>query len=251
MKIYEIYKSLITEAEITSCVKKFGHELFGHELGGKETNTGIENSYVRDISDFTDNKYGEAITPEFIKALETLKGCMKQYPEVLIPEKTSVYRGITIPAKYFIDKKQPINLLGPNPYIYKASSKIQSWSNSYDIGATFGNHDTLNEVAKSLDLSVFNTPENRQKLLDIVIKQDLRIAFVLEYTTNPQEFIFKSKYFRMLSMAHHEDELIRIDNRPIKLTAKFNDHPDVFLTRDALLLVKFINLAIKESQGLD
>ena len=113
MKILEIYKTLLKEAEIESCVKKFGHELFGHELGGKEANTGIENSYVRDISDFTDNKYGEETSPEFVKAVTNLKGCMKQYPEVLIPESTKVYRGITIPVKYFIDKKQVIDLNNP------------------------------------------------------------------------------------------------------------------------------------------
>ena len=45
------------------------------------------------------------MSPEFLKAMKTLKGCMQQYPEVLIPEKTKVYRGLTLPAKYFIDLK--------------------------------------------------------------------------------------------------------------------------------------------------
>ena len=247
MKIYKLYESLLVEAEIESCVKKFGYELFGHELGGKEMNTGIENQYVRAISDFTDNKYGQEITPEFVKAINTLKTCMYQYPEVLIPEKTSVYRGITIPIKYFIEKKQPINLMGPNPYIYKATSKIQSWSNDFDIASTFGNHDTLNEVSKNINFKDYQTPEARQELLQQMIAEDLRIAFVLEYTTNPKEFIFKSKYFRMLSAAQHEDELIRIDNKPIQVVAKFNDHQDVFLTRNSMVLVKYINAGL---QGL-
>lgn len=247
MKIYKIYESIITEAEITSCVKKFGYELFGHELGGKEKNTGIENNYVRDISDFTDNKYGEEITPEFINALTTLKGCVKQYPEVLIPEKTNVFRGITIPVKYFINKNQPINLTGPNPYVYKASNKIQSWSNSFDAASTFGNHDTLNEISKNINFSEYSTPESRKQLLNLMISEDLRIAFVLEYMTNSNEFIFKSKYFRILSGAHHEDELIRIDNKPIQVTAKFNDHEDVFLSGKALSLIKYINQGIKEA----
>ena len=104
MKLLNIYKTLITENQVESCVKNFGYELFGHELGGKEMNTGLENNYVRDIHDFTDNKYGEETTPEFMKALKTLKGCMKQYPEVLTPNSTFAYRGVTIPIKYFIDK---------------------------------------------------------------------------------------------------------------------------------------------------
>src|ERR1700719_2699149 len=114
MKIYKLYESLIIEASAEACVKKLGYELFGHELGGKEKNTGLENQYIRAISDFTDNQYGEETTPEFIKAMDTLKGCMKEYPEVLIPESTDVYRGIVIPVKYFIDKKQPISLTDAN-----------------------------------------------------------------------------------------------------------------------------------------
>ena len=245
MKIYEAYKNLLMEAQIESCVKNFGHELFGHELGGNEPNTSIENAYVRDIEDFTDNKYGEEIEPSFMKALKTLKSCMGQYQEVLVPESTSVYRGITIPVKKFIEKKQPINITGSNPYLYKASSKIQSWSNDFDAASTFGNHDTLNEIAKNIDFADYATPEARQRLLEEMINEDLRIAFVLTYHTNPQEFIFKSKYFRILSAAHHEDELIRIDNKPIQVDAKFNDHEDVFMTMKGLTLIKYINAGIQ------
>lgn len=244
MKIYEAYNTLLTETKFEACVKNFGHELFGHELGGKEPNTGMENAYVRDIEDFTDNKYGQEIEPSFIKALETLKSCMGKYKEVLVPEKTTVYRGITIPLKYFVDHKQPINFSNPNPYIYKASSKIQSWSNDFDAASTFGGHEILNGIADEIDFNDYATPEARQQLLQQLMADDLRIGFVLEYKTNPQEFIFKSKYFRILSAAHHEDELIRIDNKPIKVNAKFNEHEDVFLTSKAFRLLKYINAAI-------
>jgi hypothetical protein len=248
MEIYKIYESLIIETEITSCVKKFGYELFGHELGGKERNTGLENNYVRDISDFTDNRYGEETTPEFMKALGTLKGCIKQYPEVLIPEKTSVFRGLTIPARYFIDKGEPITLNHKFPYVYKARNEIQSWSTNSNAASTFGNHDTVNEIAAQINFSLYQTPEARQELLKKMIAEDLRIAFVIEYTTNSKEFMFKSKYFKLLSMAHHEDELIRIDNKPIRVMAKFNDHQDVFLTGKGLALIKYINKAIEEAK---
>ena len=247
LKIYQLYESLILETEITSCVKKFGYELFGSELGGKEMNTGIENQYVRAIDDFTDTQYGEDTSPEFMKAINTLKGCMSQFPEVLMPEKTKVYRGLTIPAKYFIDNKQPISLTVPMPYVYKARNKIQSWSDNMDSASLFGNHDTLNEVAAGINFAEYQTPEARQQLLSKMIAEDLRIAFVIEYATNPKEFIFKSKYFRMLSAAHHEEELLRIDNHPIRVLAKFNDHQDVFLTGKGIALIKYINKAIEES----
>ena len=247
MKILEIYKNIINEAEIEACVKKFGGELFGDELGGTERNTGIENQYVRDIQDFTDNMYGEETNPDFIKALKTLKGCMNQYPEVLIPEKTKVYRGLTLPAEYFIRSKQPISIQKPFPYVYKARNKVQSWSTNFDSASIFGNHEILNEVASSINFSDYQTPEARKELLKEMIDKDLRMAFVLEYTTNPNEFIFKSKYFRILSKVYHEDEVVRIDNKPINVIAKFNDHVDVFLTYKGIQLIKLINLAISES----
>jgi len=246
MKILEVYKTLLTEADIQACVKKFGYELFGHELGGKEKNTGIENSYVRDIEDFTDNQYGEETTAEFVNAMETLKGCMKQYPEVLIPEKTKVYRGLTLSAKYFIDSKQPIDIHKPFPYVYKARNKVQSWSTNFDAASIFGNHDIINEMSKEFNFNEYQTPEARKQLLQDVIAKDLRMAFVLEYNTNPNEFIFKSEYFRILSQAYHEDELIRIDNKPINVMAKFNDHSDVFFTLKSYQLIKLINKAISE-----
>jgi hypothetical protein len=246
MKILEVYKTLLTEADIQACVKKFGYELFGHELGGEEKNTGFENQYVRDIEDFTDNQYGEETTAEFVNAMETLKGCMKQYPEVLIPEKTKVYRGLTLPAKYFIDNRQLIDIHKPFPYVYKARNKVQSWSGDFDAASIFGTHDIINEVANKIDFSEYKTPEARKQLLQDMVNQDLKMAFVLEYDTNPNEFIFKSKYFRILSKAYHEDELIRIDNNPINVMAKFNDHEMHFLKFKSYQLIKLINQAISE-----
>ena len=246
MKILEVYNSVINEAEIEACVKKFGYELFADELGGKERNTGIENKYIDDIQDFTDNKYGEAIDPDFLKAMKNLKGCMQQYPDILIPEKTNVYRGLTIPVSYFINNKVPIDIQKPFPYIYKAKSKVQSWSADFDAASLFGNQDKLNELAKDLDFNVYQTPETRKELLKMVITADLRIAFVLQYVSNENEFIFKSKYFRILSKAYHEDELIRVNNNPIKVMAKFNDHIDVFLSYKGILLIRLINKAISE-----
>ena len=92
----------------------------------------------------------------------------------------------------------------------------------------------------------YQTPEARKQLLKDIIAQDLKMAFVLEYTTNPNEFIFKSEYFRILSKAYHEDELIRITNKPINVMAKFNDHEDVFFTLKSYQLIKLINKAISE-----
>jgi len=246
LKIVNIYESLINEAEIEACVKSFGYELFGSELGGNEPNTGKENGYVRAISDFTDNKFGEETSSTFVKAIDNLKGCVRQYPEILIPDKTSVYRGTVIPLKYFVDRGQEISLIKPNPYTYKGYSKIQSWSETFDKAATFGNNEMINEIATDIDFNEYSTPEARQGLINELINKDLRIAFVLEYISNPKEFMFKSKYFRLLSMEKDEDELLRINNNPINVKAHYNDTKSEFNeAKSTMVLMKYINAGIK------
>ncbi len=246
MKLVKLYEAVIREGATESCVKRFGHELFGHELGGKEKNTGLENTYVRYIEDFTDNQFGEETSPEFIGALETLKTCMKQYSDVLIPEKTRVFRGTTIPINYFIDNKLPINLKDPNPYIYKASNKIQSWSTNFEATSLFGSDDHINDIAYELDFEDYKTPEARKQMLSNLMRRKLRIGFILQYNSNPDEYIFNSKYFRILSHNTHEDELIRLDNHPIQVQAWFNDQDDSNVSDRALLFIKYINKAISE-----
>lgn len=246
MEILKIYNNLITETAAQSCVRSFGKELFAQPLGGNEPNTTLEDDYLNIISDFTDASYGDSIKPEFLAAIKNLKGCMKSYPEVLVPETTKVYRGLTLPVSEFINSKHIIDTKQLFDYTYKTPYLIQSWSTSFDIASSFGNNEVLNEIADQLDLSNYNTPQNRQELLKLVTKEGLTIAFVLEYTSNSSEFLFKSKYFKKISANEHEEEILRIGNKPIVVKAKFNDHEDVFLSMNGLRLIKLINLAIGE-----
>lgn len=246
MKIYKLYESLINETEIQACVAKFGNELFGSQLGGSEKNTELEDDYLSKIVDFTDVSYGYDIDQSFVNALKTLKGCMLQYPEVLTPENTYVYRGITIPIKYFIDNKQQVIVDGQNPYVYKAKNKVQSWSVSYESASMFGGQEILNEVARKIDFDSLNTPEGRRELLKELIAEDLRIGVVIQYKTNQDEFIFKSKYFKKLSSAEHEDELIRFDNKPISVIAWFNEEGETRMSSDGSMLIDYLNQAISE-----
>jgi hypothetical protein len=246
MKLYKLYENSLNEVKIEACLKGFGLELFGDELGGSEKNTNTENRYVEYIQDFTDNKYGEETEPEFIKAISILKKCINSYPEILVPEKTIVYRGLTLPLNYFIDNKKEIPINGEFNYMYKASSPIQSWTKNFDIAATFGNNDIVNEVANKVNFRNINIKDETHlnDFLNDMLKENIRLPFILVHQSSPSEFIFKSKYFKELSMATHEDELIRFTNKPIGLKAKFNNHEDVFLSMGGLMLIKLINRAI-------
>lgn len=247
MKLYTLYENLIKETSVEACVTQFGSELFADQLIGNEPNTRKEDNYIELIKRFTDNEYGEETNPDFMKAMTNLKGCMNTYPEILIPEKTNIYRGLTIGMDYFIINKIIIDTKNPIPYSYKARSKVQSWSTSYDSASLFGNNEILNEIAAPLDFNIFNVPEMRQRLLKFLLKENVRMAFVLEYNTNKSEFLFKSKYFRKLSEAPHEDEVIRFGNKLINTKIKFNDSEDVFLSMKGLKLINVVNIAIKES----
>ena len=172
---------------------------------------------------------------------------MGTYPDVLIPEKTNIYRGLTISMNYFINNKILIDTKNPIPYTYKAKSSVQSWSSNFDSAALFGNNEILNMVAAPLDFNNLNTPEMRQRLLKFLLREDVRMAFILECTTNKNESLFKSKYFRMLSEAPHEHEVIRFGNKPINVKIKFNESEDVFLSMKGFKLINIVNSIIKEN----
>ena len=245
MKIYKLYESLVNEGEIASCIKNFGYELFGDQFGGAERNTPTENEYIDQIKDFTDNMYGEETTQEFITMLEKLKSCMGQYPDVLTPESITAYRGTMIPISYFIKNKQVIELEKGNKYIYRANSQVQSWSMSYENAANFGSYETFYEVVANVDYDA-TTKEGLMQLLKDVVKQDLRLPFILAYNTNPNEYIFKTEYFRKLSRMSHENEFIRFTNKPINVTAYMNDENTDYLTNRGIQMLNDINKAISE-----
>jgi len=242
MKIYKLYESIVNENEITSCVKNFGYELFGDQFGGAERNTPTENNYIEQIKDFTDNMYGEETTQEFISALSKLKGCMNQYPDILVPENITTYRGTMIPISYFIKNKQAIELEKGNRYVYKANSLVQSWSISYESAANFGGYESFYEIVGKIDY--IDAEDGLMKLLNDVTREDLRLPFILAYNTNPDEFIFKSEYFSVLSRMSHENEFIRFTNKPINVTAYMNDENTTDLTNRGIQMLKDINKGI-------
>jgi len=245
VRLYKVYKSVLTEGNVEKCVTLFGNELFGDELGGTEKNTPIENRYSDEISDFTDNMYGEELKPEFMNMIKTLKGCMGQYSEVLIPEETRVFRGTMIPLKYFVKNKEIINLEGGgNKYNYKAKSKVQSWTVNHQIANKFGDNSQLNRYAKQINVDDYDSPIKRKELLNDLISENLYLGFRLTYNTTINDFLFKSKYLNRLSHNGDEDEIIRVTNGPIIVDAYLKTGVGTDFNGLSFNLIKLINLAI-------
>lgn len=238
MKLFEVYESVLQESSGQACFNAFGKELFGDQLGGSEGNTRVEDKYADIIAAFTDNEYGEELGDEFMSAVERLYGCISVYPEVLIPDNTMAYRGTSIPVGYFIDNRIPIPTTDTTiPYTYRASSPIQSWSTSEVVAQRFGTHDVANELSYMLD--------DEEDLSDVFLRDiwdsDLRIPFVMRYQTTHDEFMFRASALNALSQHGNEDEILRIDNRPIKLVAAFNNSAASGFNRDVSRLYTFIN----------
>jgi hypothetical protein len=231
MKLIKLYESLLNEAAVTSCVAKFGYELFGQELGGREKDTPTETNYIDLINKFTRVEFGRKINPGFVTAIDNLKRCTSEYPDVLIPEKEKVYRGIMIPLRYFINTKSQILIDKPISYIYKASNMVQSWSTSKESASLFGFADSIFELYNEYIENGYNKSKSAtyQFFEDIKTKHsDIKIPFILQYSTNKSEFLFKSKFLSILSFQVAENEVLRVDNKPIETLAYFNSNTEDF-----------------------
>jgi hypothetical protein len=230
MKIINLYENLLLEHAITSCERTFGKELFGQELGGSEKDTKTEKDYANAIHNFTKHEFGRNINPELLKALDNLKKCSSSYPEVLIPESTVVYRSVNTTLSTFINLKQPFITKTPFNYQYKANAPIQSWTTDESVASLFGYTDSsVTSLADEyFDEGYNKSVEMSNKFMEMVKVQhsNLKLALTLEYHTNSSEFLFKSKYFKLLSSQQHEDEVLRISNKPIQVLAQFNPNTD-------------------------
>lgn len=244
MKLFKLYESVLAEGDIESCIKLFGHEIFGDELGGSEKNTPTEDRYHDEIKDFTDNMYGDSLTPEFIEAVKNMKACMGKYPEVLVPENTIAYRGTMIPLAYFIDEGIEINLNGPTPYIYRAKTKIQSWTTNIKTANNFGDNEHIDDFSYNFKFDDDVNEKLANEWIHDMLAENMRISFNLAYRTNPDDFMFKPKYFDMLAYHGDENELIRINNKPINVDALLKTEGQGALSRHSIELLKLVNYYI-------
>lgn len=224
MKLIKLYESVLTEGQVEACIGKFGQELFSPAFGGDEKNTETEDDYLELIHKFSGKAHGSRIDTNMYNMAKNLKTCVSAYPEILQPEGMA-YRGTKITIedllKSYPEIKNQIRTGQPFQMVYNAKTPIQSWTDDEDVANDeFGQSGSL----LLLMLDKFDKAKQAGKVDDflqhlIAHRLDTKIPIIIKYRTRLEDFIFKGKYFNHLSSAD-ENEILRIDNRPIEVYAK-------------------------------
>lgn len=195
---------LIMESPASNpCIDKYGHILFGDFRNKSEKDTKKEKEAFTLLKRFLKNSHGKALESDFLKTLENFKKCIKQYPDILLPDSTLLYRGTSLTKTDIFDviydfpkgkkaaRKFALSsewyLLGKHKYV--SSSPVQSWSTSFVTAADF---------ARNKDDGVV--------LVGNIQKRDL---------------IFNSKFLDSIT---GEDEIIRISKSPIECETYLQDY---------------------------
>lgn len=222
MKLLNLYKKALNESHSESCIAKYGKDLFAQQLGGVEPNTDIENGHLNQVQKFTDSDFGFGLSPEIIDAMGNLKTCIKQYPDVLLPNDTVVYRGVRFSLGHFIKNNILLPLEKPINHKLKSSAVIQSWSEDIKIAEGFGGA-FLDEELWEEFINDFKKVDGRGEKAenmfykDKVLKKylELEIPILISTKTNPDNFLFKGNVMNKLSSSEGESEVIRVGNEPI------------------------------------
>lgn len=233
MKLINLYESILNENGVQACINKFGDILFADQLGGNEKNTDVEDGHLKAVNSFTDFDFGENIKPEVLQAISNLKDCMSTFPEVLKPNNDNVFRGTNAPIIDFIKNGKIPTARVSVPYLYKARTKLQSWSEDDTTAKLFGSGAVrLNQITDMYDFS--------EASLDEIIEEikDIRVPVILIHKATPSDFLFKGKYLNKISEFETEDEVIRFDDSPIQVEALLNDK---WLSLTSIRLIDNIN----------
>ncbi len=217
--------STINESETnnTSCLDKFGKELFGDQFGGHEKNTRLEDEYVKLINQFGAIAFGQGIDPKFISAMVDLKKCMSTFPDVLINEPETIYRGSNMPLSFFIKNRIKISE-EPVDYTYNPRTIVQSWTPNIVISKIFSKpNNVINKIGSNfIEYHKKGLKAEDKFFTEILTKPEYlnaQIPIIYITQSNESEFLFKHKYFNELTKTD-EDELIRVSMEPIKVKLK-------------------------------
>lgn len=219
----ELNKQLNENEGDISCLDKFGKELFGDQFGGYEKNTRLEDEYVKLINQFGAIAFGQGIDPKFISAMVDLKKCMSTYPEVLINEPETIYRGSNMPLSFFIKNRIKISE-EPVDYTYNPRTIVQSWTPNIVISKIFSKpNNVLNKIGGIfIEYHKKGLKAEDKFFTEVLTKSEYlnaQIPIIYITQSNESEFLFKHKYFNELTKTD-EDELIRVSMEPIKVKLK-------------------------------
>jgi len=226
MKLITLYESVIREGKAQSCLVKFGKELFDPQLsnsGEVEPNTDTEDDYLKLIDQFTTYHHGKALRPVFIDAMRTLKGCVSSYPEVLQPDGVA-YRGLNIPLSELLSQYEDISddldKGGIFDFIYTSPSIIQSWTTDKYNAEDFAKVSPFLLQAINQYKRVSENPDELGNFISELYTNmnNISVPIVITLNTSSDDFLFKAKYFKFLSQHEDEDELLRINNQPTKVS---------------------------------
>jgi len=206
------FKDIITEAT-DPCNKMFGDVLFG-ELGfskDKEQDTEAEKEILNKVLSFIRGEFvSKKKDAALIKAFEALAKCRNKYPRILKPETRTLYRGVALDKSELknikITKIKNLRTIGN--FVYKAKSKIQSWTATERIATDF-----------AFDVNIYD-----------------RIPVIMEYKFSEKEILFNTDFLNFIATTvflDTEDEIIRISDKPINVkinfdTADYKDYKQYF-----------------------
>lgn len=239
MKIFNIFESIIAEEEssrmVDACVRAFGEELFVDQLSNalppeakREPNTSIENKVAMAIKRYTASDYGpnlkRGLNADFIAKINSLQSCMSSYPEVLVPEGT-VYRGLKIKPKQALEMYKKVKGKTQFKMPYKPSTYIESWTTERDIASNFAGYNVYTLIRgylyryydkdRNAPLTDDELTDLKDRINNSILDPIFKLGFIIEHDATPDSFLFKSKYFRLLSDYDNEQETIRIGMNPI------------------------------------
>ncbi len=187
------FKQVITEMAKSACEKKFQDYVFGEFNKMGELDTKEEERIFKTIWEFAYSST-PAHKKKVIPALQILKGCKEHYKEILKPKKSILYRGIGVSPKIAktINFDTSVDKYWSGEYIYKARSKVQSWSETWKIATKFA------KLEYEYDYS------------DVAIMLEVKLD---------DSFIFTGDFMNKISRKHgygNQNEVMRVGDAPIK-----------------------------------
>jgi len=156
---------------------------------------------------------------------DALKSCIKKYPEVLeangVVYKASLMSLSDLLGQYY-DISDDVKTGGVFDFTYNSKTAIQSWTPDRD------NAEEVTEVSPFLLQTIrkYKQVKDNPNALDRFIKEvigdldNITVPIVIKLDTNSDDIIFNSAHLMSLSNGEYENELLRVNDRPTRVSAE-------------------------------